>query len=105
MRGQAFARVNQLLIEGRSPPCAYWDAQLWNRYMQSLGYRYHRVSLNHAQVRLEADGSFGLAVALRDPGLPNWISTAGHREGVVFCRWLQAETLPEQPTTRVVTIG
>lgn len=94
-----------LLIEGRSPPCTYWGAQVWNRYMQSLDYRYHRVSLNHAQVTLEADGSFRLAVAPRDPGLPNWISTAGHREGLVFCRWLQAETLPEQPTTRVVSIG
>lgn len=94
-----------LLIEGRSPACTYWGAQVWNRYMQSLDYRYHRVSLNHAQVRLEADGSFRLAVAHRDPGLPNWISTAGHREGVVFCRWLQAEMLPEQPTTRVVRLG
>jgi len=94
-----------LLIEGRSPPCTYWGAQVWNRYMQSLDYRYHRVSLNHAQVRLEADGSFRLAVAPRDPGLPNWISTAGHREGLVFCRWLQSDTLPEQPTTRVVRSG
>jgi len=77
---------------------------VWNRYMQSLDYRYHRVSLNHSQVRLEADGSFRLVVAHRDPGMPNWIETAGHREGVVFCRWLQAETFPEQPSSRVVRL-
>jgi hypothetical protein len=93
-----------LVIEGRSPPCTYWGAQVWNRYMQSLDYRYHRVSLNHAQVALEPDGSFRIAVAHRDPGLPNWIETAGHREGVVFCRWLQAEGLPEQPSSHVVTL-
>ena len=93
-----------LVIEGRSPRCTYWGAQAWNRYMQSLDYRYHRVSLNHAQVALEPDGSFRLVVAHRDPGMPNWIETAGHREGVVFCRWLQADTLPEQPVSHVINL-
>jgi hypothetical protein len=93
-----------LIIEGRSPRCTYWGAQVWNRYMQSLDYRYHRVSLNGSQVALEPDGSFRLAVAHRDPGLPNWIDTAGHREGIVFCRWLQAETMPEQPSSRVIAL-
>jgi uncharacterized protein DUF1214 len=93
-----------LVIEGRSPRCTYWGAQVWNRYMQSLDYRYHRVALNHAQVAPEADGSWRLVVAHRNPGLPNWIETAGHREGIVFCRWLQAEDLPEQPTSRVITL-
>jgi hypothetical protein len=72
--------------------------------MQSLDYRYHRVSLNHAQATLEPDGSFRLVVAHRDPGMPNWISTAGHRDGVVFCRWLQAEALPDQPVSRVIRL-
>jgi len=93
-----------LVVEGRSPRCTYWGAQVWNRFMQSLDYRYHRVSLNHAQTRLEADGSFRLVIAHRDPGMPNWISTAGHREGVVFCRWLQAESLPDQPASRVIRL-
>ncbi len=92
-----------LIIEGRSPRCTYFGAQVWNRYMQSLDYRYHRVSLNHTQIARETDGSFRLAVAHRDPGMPNWISTAGHREGVVFCRWLQADEMPEQPASRVIT--
>jgi hypothetical protein len=93
-----------LVIEGRSPRCTYWGAQVWNRYMQSLDYRYHRVSLNHAQVQLETDGSFRLVVAHRDPGLPNWIETAGHREGLVFCRWLQSDEMPEQPASRVIRL-
>lgn len=93
-----------LVIEGRSPRCTYWGAQVWNRYMQSLDYRYHRVSLNHSQVTLEPDGSFRIVVAQRDPGMPNWIETAGHREGVVFCRWLQADALPEQPSSRVMRL-
>jgi hypothetical protein len=94
-----------LIIEGRSPPCTYWGVQVWNRFMQSLDYRYHRVSLNHAQAALEPDGSFRVVVAPRDPAMPNWIATAGHREGLVFCRWLQAEHPPEQPASRVMTLG
>jgi len=94
-----------LVVEGRSPQCTYWGVQVWNRYMQSLDYRHHRVSLNHDQVDLEPDGSFRVVVAHDDPGIPNWISTAGHRHGIVFCRWLQAETLPEAPTSRVVELA
>jgi Protein of unknown function (DUF1214) len=93
-----------LVIEGRSPRCTYWGVQLWNRYMQSLDYRHHRVSLNREQATLAPDGSFRVVVAHRDPGVPNWLDTAGHREGLVFCRWLQAETPPEQPASRVVRL-
>ena len=53
----------------------------------------------------EPDGSFKLVVAHRDPGMPNWLDTAGHREGVVFCRWLQSQELPEQPTSQVIRLG
>jgi hypothetical protein len=94
-----------LVVEGRSPACTYWSVQLWNRFMQSLDHRYHRVSVNGSQAALEPDGSFRVVVAARDPGVPNWLDTAGHREGLVFCRWLQAETPPEQPTSRVVRLA
>ena len=93
-----------LVIEGRSPRCTYWGVQLWNRYMQSLDYRHHRVSINGAQATLEPDGSFRVVVAHRNPGVPNWIEPAGHERGLVFCRWLQAESPPEQPSARVVRV-
>jgi hypothetical protein len=94
-----------LVIEGRSPSCTYWGVQVWNRYMQSLDWRHHRVSLNGTQATLAADGSFRIVVAHRDPGVPNWIETAGHPEGLVFCRWLQADVMPEQPSSRVVPLA
>ena len=90
-----------LIIDGRSPRCTYWGVQLWNRYMQSLDYRYHRVSLNHAQAVMEPDGAWRVVIAHSHPGVPNWLDTAGHRAGLFFCRWLQAEDFPEQPTCTV----
>ena len=94
-----------LVITGAIPPCTYWGVQTWNRYMQSLDYRYHRVSLNREQAVLEPDGSFRVVLAHRDPGVANWVGTAGHREGLVFCRWLQADSIPDQPTSEVVPVA
>jgi hypothetical protein len=37
--------------------------------------------------------------------VPNWISTAGQRAGLVFCRWLQADVLPPPPTSEVVSLA
>jgi hypothetical protein len=93
-----------LVVEGRSPRCTYWGVQLWNRYMQSLEYRYHRVSINGAQARLERDGSFRIVISERDPGHPNWLHTAGRAGGLFFCRWLQADELPPHPSTRVIQL-
>jgi hypothetical protein len=93
-----------LVIEGRYPPCAFANVVLWNRYMQCFEYRDRRVSLNRKQTVFEPDGSFRIAVADRDPGVPNWLDTAGHREGLIFWRFLLPEEAPEKPTCRVVKI-
>ena len=36
-------------------------------------------------------------------GKDNWISTAVYEEAIIFCRWLLAEELPEQPTVELCT--
>lgn len=92
-----------LVIEGRSPQCAYWGMMLWNPFMQTFDYRYERIGINHGQVKYEADGSWRIVVAAHDPGLPNWVSTAGHRHGRIWFRWFLAEATPEQPVARVET--
>jgi hypothetical protein len=94
-----------LVIEGRSPACAFWNLCLWNPFLQTFDYRYQRVAINGGQVLYEPDGSWRLVVAARDPGMPNWLSTAGHPQGVLWFRWFLAEGLPERPRTRVIEIG
>ena len=91
-----------LILEGRSPRCAFWNVCLWNPYMQTYDYRYERVTLNGGQVHSEPDGSWRIVVAARDPGVPNWVSTADHPRGVIWFRWFLPESLPERPRTRVV---
>lgn len=93
-----------LVLEGRSPRCAYWGMMLWNPFLQTFDYRYERIGINFRQVRYEDDGSWRITVAGRDPHRPNWVSTAGHPRGRIWFRWFLAEETPAQPVARVVKI-
>ena len=42
-------------------------------------------------------------LAARDPGVANWLDTAGHSNGAMLLRCVRTETAPV-PSTRVVTI-
>jgi hypothetical protein len=69
--------------------------------MQTFDYRYQRIGINGEQATYEPDGSWKLVIAARDPGHPNWLSTAGHRRGVIFFRWFLAEEAPRTPVANV----
>jgi hypothetical protein len=92
-----------LVIEVVPPDCDYWNFQLNNHWMESLDYRYHTVSINRHSAAMRDDGSVRVIVAHRDPGLGNWIDTAGHNEGTMCWRWVRANQHP-QPMTRVVKL-
>jgi hypothetical protein len=94
-----------LVIEGRSPDCAFWNVCLWNQFLHTYDYAYERVTINGGQVVYDDDGSWRIAVAATDPGpeLPNWLSTAGHPRGRIWFRWFLPDETPARPTTKVVT--
>jgi hypothetical protein len=94
-----------LVIEGHFPECRFWNLCLWNPYLQTYDYRYEPVWINGGQAVPEADGSYRLVVAHRDPGRPNWLATGGHRQGVLWFRWFLPVSTPVRPTTTVVTIS
>jgi hypothetical protein len=83
-----------VLVEGTPPRCRYWSLQTFNRWFESPDYRQRRVALNDSQARREADGSFRAVIAARDPGVANWLDSAGHEEGHVVFRALLAEAPP-----------
>jgi hypothetical protein len=93
-----------LVIEGEMVPCVYWGVQLWNIFMQSLDYRYHRCSINNRQAGVEPGDRFRVVVAHEDPGVPNWLDTTGHEIGAVFVRWLCADEAPPRPVAHVVKL-
>ncbi len=94
-----------LLIEGRFPRCRFANVVLWNRYLQSYDYSSRQISLNRAQTRLEPDGRYRIAIASRDPGVPNWIDSAGRPGGLVYWRFLLPEGEIDTPSARVVPVS
>lgn len=95
-----------LVIDVLPPACDSWNFQLNNYWMESLDYRYFNVSINKASAVYEKDGRVRVVVAHRDPGMPNWLETAGHREGTMCWRWyrLAAGAEAVEPECRVVKV-
>ena len=84
-----------LIVEStvRLPP-QYFGFQLGNLWGESMEYANSLGSLNGHQAEADPDGVIRLVVAHRDPGVPNWLDTTGHREGFLTPRWAYSETPP-----------
>jgi hypothetical protein len=94
-----------IVMEGKLPASRFTNVMLWNVHMQTLEYRSRRSSLNAAQMDTGPDGAYRIVISARDPGVPNWLDTEGHRRGTIFWRFLLPETDPELPRCRVVKTG
>ena len=94
-----------LVIDGTSPECVFWNLCLWNPFLHTYDYTYERVTINGAHVRYEPDGSWRIVICDKDPGHPNWVSTAGRARGLIWLRWFLPEATPARPTCRVVDVS
>ena len=92
-----------LVIEVTPPEALYWSVSLGNRWWESIDYAAHQSSLNGHQAVLDADGRFRAVVAHSDPGVANWLDTAGSRSGPMIFRYVRADGAPV-PATRVVSL-
>jgi hypothetical protein len=92
-----------LLIEVTPPEARYWSVSLGNYWWETIDYANHQSSLNGHQAVLDPDGVFRAVVAGRDPGVANWLDTAGNRQGAMIFRWLRAAGAPV-PDTRLVPL-
>ncbi len=97
-----FGADQVMFVRGKVPRARYWSFCLYNAWMESLEYREHRVSLNHAELQVSPDGTFEICLAHRDPGHANWIDTTGHHAGYALIRVLLAEEPVEPPTIEVI---
>ncbi len=89
------------VIETEVPDCPYWNFQLSNWWMESLGNE-RRITVNKHTATLNGD-RLTIVVAARDPGWGNWIDTCGHTSGTALLRWLGATTHPI-PRCRVIDL-
>ena len=97
-----------VIIEVTPPPCHYWMFQVGNSWFESLDYTYRQTSLNGHQAVLDGKGVFRAVIAHEDPGVANWLDTAGNAVLPLAYRY-QFPTVPfedlPQPASRVVAVA
>lgn len=91
-----------LVLEVEPPVGVYWSISLGNPWLETIHYGRHQSSLNGHQAVIDPDGLVRFVLAARDPGVANWLDTAGHSNGAMLLRCVRTETAPV-PSTRVVT--
>jgi hypothetical protein len=79
----------------------YWNVQVGDALWNAAEFVYRQTSLNGHQARLDPDGKFRAVVSLNDPGVWNWLDTAGYLQGMLIGRWYEADSHPV-PTLRRV---
>lgn len=76
-----------LVVTTRSGGAAYTGFQISDPWMISPSPLYMTSSRNLSQATPNDDGSYTYVLALVDPGVANWINTAGLHEGWTMLRW------------------
>ena len=94
-----------LVLETSVPDkCLYWSFLVGDMQFRTADYASNQASINGAQARLDSDGKFRMVIARRDPGVPNWLDTAGYNEGVIQGRWNTCSSAPV-PTAKLVKLA
>ena len=84
-----------LILESSVPECRYWGVQLVDDLFLSIDWMNRQTSLNGHTARLDRDGRLRAVISARDPGVPNWLDTAGYRSGGIQGRWKHSDQWPE----------
>lgn len=91
-----------LIVSARAPAhCLYRSIILTNEIYETTDWVNNQSSLNDAQAPLDGDGVLRVVVSARDPGVPNWLDTAGHARGVIQGRWIECNAQPVPSVEKV----
>ncbi|WP_297493586.1 hypothetical protein [Acidocella sp.] len=94
-----------LIIETTLPERhLYRSLILTNEIYETTDWYNNHSSLNGAQAKADADGVLRVVVSARDPGVPNWLDTAGYPTGVIQGRWVDCSAKP-LPGVRKVALA
>ncbi len=94
-----------LIIETTVPETyAYRSVILTNDLYETTDWYNNHSSLNGAQAQVDDDGILRIVVSARDPGVPNWLDTAGFSTGVIQGRWVDCSSEPV-PTIRKLALA
>ncbi|HWS91109.1 MAG TPA: hypothetical protein VN306_00990, partial [Mycobacterium sp.] len=90
-----------LIVEVEPPEGIYWSFSIGNPWWETIHYGRHQSSLNAHQAVVDPDGLVRVVLCADDPGVTNWLDTAGHSNGPIILRCVRTKKAPT-PTARVV---
>ncbi|RAV15839.1 hypothetical protein DQP55_06170 [Mycolicibacterium sp. GF69] len=93
-----------LILEVEPPQGIYWSYSLGNQWWETIHYGRHQSSLNAHQATIDSDGILRVVVSSEDPGIANWLDTAGHSNGAMILRCVRTASAPT-PGARVVKLA
>ncbi|MEO7327572.1 MAG: DUF1214 domain-containing protein [Minicystis sp.] len=82
--------------------CSYWNVQLMDYAYSTLDAMYTQSSLNGHTAVADPDGVIRVVVCASDPGVANWLDTAGHKRVQIRFRWIAPAA--QVITTKVVRL-
>lgn len=91
-----------LILEVEPPEGVYWSYSLGNPWWETIHYGRHQSSLNGHQAVVDSDGLVRVVLCGRDPGVANWLDTAGFSNGPMILRCVRTSTAPT-PSARLVS--
>jgi hypothetical protein len=91
-----------LILEVVPPEGVYWSYSIGNPWWETIHYGRHQSSLNAHQAAVDSDGLVRVVLCGRDPGVANWLDTAGHSNGAMILRCVRTSTAPT-PRAQVVS--
>ena len=92
------ALITEVKVPARS---RYWSIILTNELYETTDWYSNQASLNDKQGVVDSDGVFRTVISARDPGVPNWLDTAGYPAGAIQGRWFEASDKPMPTITKV----
>jgi hypothetical protein len=94
-----------LILETKVPEkCTYSSIILTDDIYETTDWYNNQSSLNGSQVRVDHDGILRVVISAADPGVPNWLDTAGYPSGAIQGRWTDCAENPI-PTIRKVALA
>ncbi|MFN8032354.1 MAG: DUF1214 domain-containing protein [Mycobacterium sp.] len=85
-----------LRLHGQGPTARFWSLVFYDRWFNTPDFSVHRCYLTGDDVVMEPDGSYQVVLGPEHSDHPNWIDTAGLRQGILALRCLlpQIRRLP-----------
>ena len=91
-----------LILEVEVPEqCRYWSFHLIDELWRTTPWMDRQSSLNGHQAEVDGDGKFRVVISHRDPGIHNWLDTAGYHKGMILGRWKQCSQNPNATITKL----